>query len=58
MKSPELQPHEQAALDKAREAQQGKQPYAAEIDDRALERAQKENRPVDPNGKTQSEPRR
>lgn len=50
MKNPELKPNEQAALDRQREGQRDKQPYAAEVDDRALERAQKENRPANPKG--------
>jgi hypothetical protein len=55
MKNPELQPHEKAALDKTREAQQSKQPYASEVDDRALEQTHKERRPVDPKGKPEIE---
>ena len=41
MKKPELAPHEQSALDKKREGQRSKQPYASEVDDRELERAHK-----------------
>jgi hypothetical protein len=45
----------------SREAQSGKQPYASELDDRELEHAHKEKRPVSPTGKAQkseSAPRR
>lgn len=55
MKKPDLAPHEKAALDKKRDDQHLKQPYASEVDDRELERAQKESRPVDPKGGVKSD---
>jgi hypothetical protein len=58
MKKPELAPQEKAALDKERDGQRPKQPYASEVDDRELERAHKENRPVDPKGGAGSGPSR
>jgi hypothetical protein len=58
MKKPELAPHEKAELDKKREGQGPKQLYASEIDDRELERAHKESRPVNPRGGVKSDPSR
>ena len=55
MKKPDLAPHEKAALDKKRDDQHLKQPYASEVDDRELERAQKESRPVDSKGGVKSD---
>ena len=44
---PGLEPHEQAELDRKRE-QNRKQPYSTELDNRELETAQKQKRPVSP----------
>jgi hypothetical protein len=49
--NPELTPKEAAEVDEAREAHRDQQPYASELDDRELEHAHKEKRPVDPKGK-------
>ena len=56
MKNPGLAPDEQAALDKQRETQPTKQPYATETDDRELESAHEQNRPVDPEAKPENPP--
>ena len=57
MNKPDLAPSEQVELDKRRDGQRSKQPYASEVDDRELERAHKESRPVDPKGGIQPEQR-
>ncbi len=44
-----LSPEEAAEVEKKRESHQAQQPYASELDDRELEHAHKEDRPVDPN---------
>ena len=43
-----LTPQEQAELDAKRRDHGAQQPYATEVDDRELEHAHKEKRPVDP----------
>ncbi len=43
-----LAPHEVAELEAKREAHRVQQPYASELDDRELEHAHKEKRPVHP----------
>jgi len=45
------QRRETAELEAKREERRIRQPYAAELDDRELERAHKEKRPFDPKGK-------
>jgi len=57
MKNQQLEPHELRELEKSRDAHRANQPYASELDDRELEHAHKEKRPVSPTGKAQrSEP--
>ena len=43
-----LTPEENDELEAQREGHHQQQPYASELDDRELEHAQKEKRPVDP----------
>ena len=50
MSNPELSPEEKAALEKQRSVQAVKQPYASEMDDRELEHAHREKRPVSETG--------
>ncbi len=50
MTNPRLTPQELAEADKSRESHGANQPYASELDDRELEHAQKEKRPVSPSG--------
>jgi hypothetical protein len=51
MNNPRLEPHDADEVDKKGDAHRAKQPYASELDDRELEHAQKEQRPVSPSGK-------
>jgi hypothetical protein len=46
-----LSPEEAAEVEKKRESHQAQQPYASELDDRELEHAHKDDRPVEPEGK-------
>lgn len=46
MKYPQLDPKQLAEVDAAREGHRANQPYASELEDRELESAQKEKRPV------------
>lgn len=48
MAAVELTHEEKAEVEAKRDAHRAKQPYASELDDRELEHAQKEKRPVDP----------
>ena len=50
MNNPKLEPRELAEVEKAREDQRVKQPYASELDDRELEHAHSDKRPVNPKG--------
>ena len=51
-------PRADRAADKGRELHRVKQPYASELDDRELEHAHQEKRPVEPGGKaTGGEPK-
>jgi hypothetical protein len=45
-RGPELQPHERREVDEKQDARRTQQPYATELDNRELEHAQKEKRPV------------
>ena len=45
-----LNADEEAEVEKKREDHRAQQPYASELDDRELEHAHKEGRPVDPKG--------
>ena len=45
---PELKPDERREVEEKQEARRTQQPYATELDNRELERAQKEQRPVNP----------
>jgi hypothetical protein len=51
MKNPRLEPQEISEVDKKGEAHRANQPYASELDDRELEHAHKEKRPVSSTGK-------
>jgi hypothetical protein len=53
MKNPRLDPSEASEVDRKGDAHRAKQPYASELDDRELEHAQKEKRPVSPSGKAE-----
>ena len=44
-------PVERAEADSRHRARRDKQPYAAELDDRELEHAHQDKRPLDPKGK-------
>ena len=44
----ELTPQEKAEVEAKREGHRQQQPYASELDDRELEHAHKDQRPVDP----------
>ena len=46
MKNPRLDSQQLAEVDSAGESHRKKQPYASELEDRELERAHKEKRPV------------
>jgi hypothetical protein len=46
MKNQRLQPHELREAEESRDTHRGQQPYASELDDRGLEQAHKEKRPV------------
>jgi len=48
MKSPQHDPRELADADKTHKGRRESQPYGSELDDRALERAQREKTPVPP----------
>ncbi len=48
MNHPPLAPNEAAQLDQKRASRRAKQPYAAELDDRELEHAAKDRRPLNP----------
>ena len=51
------EPPDPPETEEAGEAQSSKQPYASELDDRELEHAHKEKRPVSPTGRARrSEP--
>ena len=50
MSTTPLTPQEAVGLDKKREERRQQQPYASELDDRELEHAHKDDRPVDPKG--------
>jgi len=55
MSDAKLNPQEAAEVETRREDHRANQPYASEIDDRELEHAHKQHRPVDPkaeSGKT------
>lgn len=54
MNTTPLTPGEAARLDKKREDHRTKQPYASELDDRELEHAHKDHRPVNPEGAAKS----
>jgi hypothetical protein len=45
-------PREAVRLDRKREDRRTQQPYASELDDRELEHAHKDHRPVNPQGAT------
>jgi hypothetical protein len=45
-------PREEARLEEKREDRRAQQPYANELDDRELEHAHKDRRPVNPHGAT------
>ncbi len=46
MKNPQLDTRQLAEVDSASESHRAKQPYASELEDRELESAHKEKRPV------------
>ena len=53
-----LTPEEAVGLDNKREDRRKQQPYASELDDRELEHAQKDRRPVNPRGAAKGAPAR
>jgi hypothetical protein len=53
-----LTPQEAVGLVKKREERRAQQPYASELDDRELEHAQRDDRPVNPKGAAKSAPAR
>ncbi len=57
MKNPRLAPDEVKEVDEKGDAHRAKQPYASELDDRELEHAQKENRPVSSTDTAERPPR-
>jgi hypothetical protein len=53
MNNPRLKSHELREAEKSRDTRSIKQPYASELDDRELERAHKEKRPLSSTGEAQ-----
>jgi len=51
-RGPELTPQERRELDEKRENRSGTQPYATELDNRELETAHKDKRPVKSNAES------
>ena len=59
MRNPHMSPHEAVEARRKRDAHRlCKQPYASELDDRELEHAHREQRPVDPKGRSDTHPER
>lgn len=56
MKTSEHTPPETPEIEQKRELRRFNQPYASEIDERELEHAQREERPIDPEGKASKAP--
>jgi hypothetical protein len=56
MKNQRLEPHELREVEESRDAHRAQQPYASELDDRELEQAHKEKRPVSSTPKAQRPP--
>ena len=52
MSNPRLDPEVAAEAKSQRDEQRQKQPYASELDNRELEHAHREERPVDPKNKS------